>query len=353
MRTVFIFFLLLIVGVFAFFLFRQPKKQTPSILEKSASTKAVQRKSPQENYIFVPYWTIDEDVRSTPYDKLIYFGITADKDGIVTDDDGYKQLENFVRNAGSKEKLLAVRMLNTDKNLSILKDTSSQNKIIEHAASLAKKYKFTGIVLDLEIQGLPFEKLVGSITALNVRFARSAHREGLTFGTLLYGDTFYRIRPYDVSSISKNIDRVYVMAYDFSKARSDPGPNFPLSGKDVYGYDFTTMISDFSKTVAREKLTILFGMFGYDWKIDEKGRGKELAASSTTLQLEKKLTQCIADDSCKSNVDENAAETQLQYKDKEGQHIIWFENINSKNQKIKYLQSQGLYSVGYWAYGYF
>lgn len=353
MRYILIILFIFLLGFGGFLFFKQPKKSSPSILKNGAKTQAVQKASPKETYIFVPYWTIDQDIKSTPYDKLLYFGIKADEHGLITDEDGYKNLEKFTQDSGSKKKLLTIRMLNTDTNLEILNSVSSQKKIIDQATILAKKYNFLGLVLDFETQGLPFESLVTKITKLHALFAKETHNQGLSFGTLLYGDTFYRVRPYDAASISKFVDRVYVMAYDFSKAKSDPGPNFPLSGADEYGYDFKTMVSDFSKEVSREKLTIIFGMFGYDWKIDEKGRGKETAVSGTTLQFEKKLTTCISDDSCKSSIDRNAQETKITYKENLENHIIWFEDNNSKEKKIIYLHSQHLNSVGDWAYGYF
>lgn len=338
-----------------FFLMRKPVEETsnPSVSRSSVQSESAQKESVKEQYLFVPYWTIDEDVSSAPYETLLYFGVTASENGIATTDEGYRRLSGFKKVSLGKNTFLVIRMLTPDVNQKILESKPAQKRIIGDAITIAQEHNFSGIVLDFEMQGLPFESLINNITSLNQLFAQSSREKGLSFGTLVYGDVFFRIRPYNIKAISKDVDRMYIMAYDFSKARSNPGPNFPLQGVSTYGYDFKRMVSDFLKLVPPDKLTIIFGMYGYDWSIDEEGRGKELATAKTTLELTKFMTQCVSQNSCRVTQDNDSAETKITYREDDDNRVIWFENQSSVEKKIEYLSSKNLHSVGFWAYSYF
>lgn len=352
MQKLVIFLILVGASLGVYFFVKQPDKKSITSPKQSVSSVSTdQTISPSETYLFVPFWTLDSDI-SASSDKLIYFGITAGKDGIDTDNDDYKNIEKFVSYTNNKSTSLTVRMLNTDTNNTVLRDSKIQEKIIEDSITTAKKYGFSEIILDLETQGLPFQTLVDQISSFNALFAKQAHSESLTFGTLLFGDNFYRVRPYDAREIGKVADRVYIMAYDLSKSKGDPGPNFPLDGKDVYGYDLTTMASDFLQVIPKSKLTIVVGMFGYDWKVDNKGRGIGSAQSKTTLQWERFLTQCVSDETCKETSNK-ATGTKITYADEGENHIVWYETADSVQKKIGYLNSIGVHSIGYWAYSYY
>lgn len=352
MQKLALFIILIGAIIGGYFLFRQPTKEDKTPAKQSVSSVSTDNTvSPQETYLFVPFWTLDPDI-SESSDKLIYFGVTAGKEGIDEDNDDYKNIEEFVSYSNNKPTALTVRMLNSDTNNTVLRDTKIQEKIIQESISIAKKYGFSQVILDLETQGLPFQALVNQISAFNALFAKELHEEHLTFGTLLFGDNFYRVRPYDAREIGKAADRVYIMAYDLSKSKGDPGPNFPLDGKDIYGYDFTTMTSDFLQVIPKSKLTIIVGMFGYDWKTNDKERGIGSAQSKTTLQMERFLTRCIAENTCKEKSDTSTG-TKITYLDEDENHVIWYETSESVQKKIEYLDSIGVYSVGYWAYSYF
>lgn len=309
--------------------------------------------SPQEEYLFVPYWTLDSDVETAPFDNLIYFGVEGSKNGVNTGEAGYTALESFRKLSTGKKTYLTVRLVNKEINSEILKSESAQKKIIDDAIRIAKEYHFNGIVLDLEVQGLPFESLVSRISGFNRDFQKAARAQKLSFGTLIYGDVYYRVRPYDVKALGALADRVYVMAYDFSKSGGNPGPGFPLKGSGVYGYDFQTMVQDILAEVPIQKITIIFGMFGYDWPVDADGKSTGSGTAKTTLQAERFLTRCENDESCISTLDLESQETNIKYQQEDENRIIWFETENSVEKKKEYLNSLGIHSIGYWAYSFF
>ena len=127
-----------------------------------------------------------------------------------------------------------------------------------------------GIVLDLEIAAIPFDSLVKKINKFTGTFYSASKKNNLTFSLTLYGDLFYRARPYDVKTLALNADSIMIMAYDLHKARGNPGPNFPLIGADKFGYDLTKMTDEFLQSVPPQKITVIFGVYGYDWLVTKK-----------------------------------------------------------------------------------
>ncbi len=351
-----IFLLLVVFSCFlALFLYHKStlQNQTAQPIKERKVAKIEKKTSPNEEYLFVPYWTINENISASGM-TLVYFGVMGGENGVEQDEDGYRNLSAFEKNKNKKNSLLVLRMLNTDTNLDILKDKKLQERIIDETIILAKKHHFSGIMLDFETQGLPFKALLESITSMHTLFSKKVLLSDLSFGTLLFGDTFYRVRPYDVEKIAKVVDRVYIMAYDFSKAKGDPGPNFPLNGEGKYGYDFKIMVHDFLDVIPKHKLTIIFGMFGYDWKIDEKGRGREQAISKSTIAFEKFMSTCAYKNTCVTKVDNQSAETNITYtSENKENHVIWFESFESVVRKKAFLTELDLRSVGYWAYSYY
>lgn len=353
MRKIGFLFLVFAVIIFAAFMYRLRIDGVQKISKTSIQEDVDISVSSKENYIFIPYWTVDSAIADAPFNSLIYFGVDASVKGVDSAEDGYKKLNTFHEFSKGKKTLLTVRMLDPEENSDILKNKKIQNQIISESIIIAKEYGFSGIILDLEMKGLPFDSLINRITDFNKSFYENSKREDLSFSTLIYGDVYYRIRPYDVKKLSIYADRIFVMSYDFSKSNGNPGPNFPLEGKDIYGYDFKIMVSDFKKEVPSSKLTFIFGMFGYDWPIDKNGKSTGPGVAKTTLQAERMIAGCVAEDTCSVSLDKSSQETKVTYQKEGSERVLWFETSHSTDKKITYLKSVGLESVGWWAYSYF
>ncbi|KKQ36450.1 MAG: hypothetical protein US54_C0067G0006, partial [Candidatus Roizmanbacteria bacterium GW2011_GWA2_37_7] len=223
-----------------------------------------------ETTVFIPYWNIPASSAEVEnYDTLIYFGVVPDENGKMISDLGFKNIESFIQNTSNRQtRVLTIRMLDTDSNLAILDDVSRQTTVVRQTVGLIEDYGFDGVVLDLELGVIPLGDVQSSITEFVERFSKEVHATDRTFAMTIYGDTLYRARPYDIQKLTQYVDQMYIMAYDFHKSRGEPGPNFPLTRRSFsedgqeYDYDFQTMINDFITVVPREKITVLFGMYG-------------------------------------------------------------------------------------------
>lgn len=305
--------------------------------------------------IFVPYWglpaTSDE---VSEYNKLIYFGIAVNENGINREEQGYQSLSEFNTISEGKEKMLAIRMIDSETNFDLLKDKSAQKRIIDQSITLAKQHGFEGAILNLELSALPFESLIDQISDFNQDFYTQAKKNSLTYGITAYGDTFFRVRPFDIKEIAQKSDEIYIMAYDFHKAKGNPGPNFPLSGAETYGYDFGKMTETFLSFTTPEKITVVFGFYGYDWQVDEKNIAQGLAEPVTLKEAQKDFITTCSFLSCEWRREQNAGEIEVRYLDSDNkQHVVWFEDKESVKRKEEFLKRRGITNFAYWAFSYF
>lgn len=326
---------------------------SPTVIKKPISKKS----------ILIPYWSLTGDLTVEDYDKLIYFGISPAVNGQIIDDAGLKNLEIFIDKTKTinQEKILTVRMIDSDTATSILKNSKSQEKLIENAINIAKDYRFDGVALDLELFNPLNSNLVSRINNFVQQFHLKLKNKNLKFTYILYGDIFYRKRPFDVKTISGSCDELMVMAYDFHKSRGEPGPNFPYDNRAKYGYDFQLMIDDLLKIVPSEKLTIIFGMFGYDWTVDEKGRPTKPAQALTLNEIKKKFLDSCQWKDCLIKRNNETKETEISYVVPTmiddfasiDYHVVWFEDKESVEVKKNFLEEKGIDSISYWAHSYY
>lgn len=363
-KIVFFFILLFSVGVFIGGLisyFKAGLISNKKIVKKESPRAPKQNKSNQvtvqSTSIFVPYWaTFDDTFDVSKYDSVIYFGITPSYPGINTSEPGYANIEKFVSAVpDGKKTQLTLRMVDTEQNFSILKNRQNWDSIADESISIANKYKFDGVVLDLEISALAFSDLKAQVSDFVQYFYSKTKGQNLHFTVLLYGDTIYRSRPYDVARIAANADEIMVMAYDYHKSRGEPGPNFPLTGNATYGYDFTQMTKDFKKFVPANKLRVIFGMYGYDWEVDEHKRPYTAAKSLSLNDVRSKFLDNCTFKNCLVRRDQQSTETEVNYVESAAYvlHIVWFEDEQSVAAKKSLLEKAGIDKIGYWAYGYF
>jgi spore germination protein YaaH len=303
--------------------------------------------------LFVPYWTISNDVSQQEYDQFIYFGISPHESGIDTFEPGYISISQYLQKISAASTLLAIRMTDKQFNSKVLDSATIQQKIITDSLAISKKYGFKGILLDFEPAGIGFDSLTRNVTNFITSFSEQAKNQHVPFTIAIYGDTFYRARPFDIRKIGSVVENIFILAYDFHKAAGDPGPNFPFAVSNADAYTFSQMIADFTKVIPKEKLVIVFGIFGYDWPVTEKGDSISQAVPVSTTDIEKQFVDSCSVRTC--TFSRNASdEPSVLYIDSDTQrHRIWYEDMISVKKKIDYLHSQGIGHIAYWANGYF
>ena len=377
MKKIIILFLLL-AGFYFIFVNKKNTKSTISSTNKQP-LQIENKEIKSKNSLFVPYWALGKrDYVSSLYDAYYYFGITVDQKGLIKTEPGYTGLAQF--SCPNKKKCyLVIRMLDNEISKSILTDIKTQEIVIKQTLNIADMYSFSGVALDLELSGIFNGELTGQISSFVQRYYTSTKKNYKTFSFIVYGDNYYRKRPFDIKSIGTYSDEVMVMAYDFHKNYGEPGPNFPFDRRPVrrslneggslgeggnfnYGYNFQQMIFDFSADVSPKKLTIIFGMYGYDWTLNAQGlplkRGKAVTVKEIDImtndksQITNQFPSFVKTTEGKQNL--NSKEKKIEYIDAENfKHVIYYEDEESAAIKADYLRKVGIGSVSFWAWGYF
>jgi len=342
MKKFLLFLLIIFLGISTLFAYKlktlPEKKSTVLPVKKIPSPTPIPIISKKS--IFVPDWSLDGSELTGDYDRWIYFGNNS-------------QLSVFSKSVKSGNKWLTLK-------LNEVGEQGDWENLANDTIANAKKYQMEGIVLDLEINALPFQDSITEINNLVEFFYKKTKESNLKMALALYGDLFYRKRPYDLISLNKNCDEIMIMAYDFHKSMGEPGPNFPFFG-EKYNYNFQQMINDYLKYVPAEKLTVVFGMYGYDWQVDEKKRPINQAKALTLNEIKKKfLNKCEWKD-CIIQRNNDAKETEINYVisrvvDNYGYidyHVVWFEDEESVKIKSELLKEKKIGSTAFWAWGYF
>lgn len=327
---------------------------TIKTISDTVTTSKISLQTKEKQYVFVPYWTFTRSLVTDSKYSLIYFGIGVNAQGVDTTKDGYSKLKLFIKlTPNTNERILAVRMTDKIVNAQILKSLSVQRKIASQAVELAIENNFDGVLLDYETSAFGFDTTTNNITSFYKIFSDNARGKNLLFYTTVYGDTYFRARPYDIKKISDLSDKVLIMAYDFSKSRGNPGPNFPLKNDGQYGYDFQTMVNDFQGDADNRKLVVVFGYFGYDWKVSSDGAAVASGIPLSTNEIKQDFVDECEYQSCSLNRSSESQEPSIRYVDEDGEnHVIWFEDAQSAQKKKEFLKSKGILEIADWAYSY-
>lgn len=330
-------------------------KKTIKAIEETVATNPVSHQTEEKEYIFIPYWSFDRNITTDSNDSLLYFGLGVDENGIVEEDAGYKKVEDFINfTPNANERILSIRMTDKFVNAKVLEDISVQQNIATKAVEMAKEYEFDGVLLDYETSAFGFDSTTKNILSFYELFVNEVKSEDLLFYVTLYGDNYFRARPYDVKKIGELSDKVIIMAYDFSKSRGNPGPNFPLFDHNLYGYDLMDMVDDFQKDVDNKKLIIAFGYFGYDWEVDGDGVSTSNGVPLSTNEINQTYVDGCDYQDCIFTRNPDSLEPSVVYKDNEGNnHVVWFEDSQSVDKKKEVLKEKGILETAAWAYSYY
>ncbi|MFZ2026797.1 MAG: glycosyl hydrolase family 18 protein [Microgenomates group bacterium] len=330
------------------------KKSTQTNLKSPFFPSPTPASLDMKSSIFIPYWSSGAVADNSLYDSHYYFGIEPTKDGFIKDANEQKRVQ-LMEGVSSKKRQVVLRMLNPDLNTTILENTLTQKKLAKELNGFLVKNEYQGVVIDLEVSFTLREQTQNEITQFVQTLCTEIHDNYKSCSMLIYGDLFYRKRPYDLKKLGGIVDKIHLMAYDFHKAGGEPGPNFPFDRRSLaseggldYDYDFQQMISDFLTYVPKEKIEVVFGMYGYDWTLNEQGTPLKAATALSLSEIENALGRQYP---TKKN---SAREKSIEYTDENGKkHIVWYEDTESVKVKTEYLLRRGVGQVSFWAWGYF
>ncbi|KAB8135770.1 LysM peptidoglycan-binding domain-containing protein [Gracilibacillus oryzae] len=137
---------------------------------------------------------------------------------------------------------------------------------------------------------------------------------------------------YDYQAIGAIADKIAVMTMDYGYPGGPPNPVSPL-------WWMYQVVRYAISLITPRKLQVAFPLYGYDWRVRDN--------SSTALSVNGAQNQAIAANTV-INFDQAAASPWYQYLSGQEEHIVWFEDIRSYQEKYYLVELYQLSGVTYW-----
>ncbi len=366
----------LIVVILVFGLQPAAKLITPMVDSLRPLHPITQTKNTKEIFGFAPFWTFDklDNVDFNILTTFAYFGVDVSNEGNL--DKSSKGYETFIskkatetfkkaHKAGTRVVLTLTQMKN-DPILALMDDLEAQNNAINQAVTEVKNRGIDGINVDFEFVGDPGDDYRSKFSFFVKNLTNKMHQEvpSSKVTVSVYASAVKDPKIYDIKTLSKNADGIFMMAYDFAVAGADEAmPTAPLNGykEGKYWYDITTAVNDFLTQMPAEKLVLGLPWYGYNYLVYEPAvkaetrpwyswRGKP-ATQPYSIALD---TLKDHQDSVKEGWDSEGKVSWKAYYVLETNtwRMIFLDDPKSLAIKYNFAKSKNLAGVGMWALGF-
>lgn len=331
--------------------------------------------SPQNEkvvYGFLPYWNLSKTTIQPELTHLSYFGLTIGADGsLLTQtsegtEPGFSRLKSddfltlsnqTLAQGGDVELVLA--QFNADDITIFLANPKAQENLLTSLDSVLLAYPFTGINIDIELNGSPTPQMRDQFTTFmqNLRAHLDERYEHITLSVDMYASAVEGTNIWDIEKLGNEVDYIVVMAYDFHRRQStQAGPVAPLfGGKEVWDNDINTYLQEFVKMVPAEKILLGVPFYGYEWQTTTRdSRSHTFPNTGATASFERvqELLKLRDELSVEEGWNESALSPYISYVEDGEIYVVYYENSRSISYKLDYVNQLDLGGIAIWALGY-
>lgn len=218
----------------------------------------------------------------------------------------------------------------------VLNTPDVQTSLIDNMINLATSHGYGGINIDFEgALASDREAFVSFMQALKAR----TQPAGLNLSIAVPAktdDTVPWVRGYDYEALGAVVDFLFIMAYDWHHAGSEPGATAPI--ENVRG-----TVRYAANLMDRSKIILGTPFYGYDWVIPYSS---QTPGQAITNQAAVSLAMSEQVPIYYSDADQSAY---FYYTDDSGQnHVVWFEDARSLFLKTQIVYNARLGGIGSW-----
>jgi spore germination protein YaaH len=315
-----------------------------------------------EVYGYVPYWEMDDSIAShvgrTDLTTLGLFSVTHRRTGeLATNQNGYRRITGPIGRAmirEAREQDTRVEIVYTSfgetKNRRFYERPEAQERWIEELVDLTERLGLDGINVDVELLPLDLvpaygdfvgrlrEALVERLPDAQLSVATQANEDGASMAA---------------AAAAAGADRIFMMAYDYHWAGSNPGASAPIDRYDGRPKDLVWSLDlyhAFGVPVDRTLLGLpLYGMtwpvIGPDVGALETGRGEPWVPRRNLRVLDDPDFEPIYEPI--ESVEFYAVEG-----DDDEWDAVYYDSPRSLTPKLALADERGLAGAGFWAIGY-
>lgn len=325
-------------------------------------------------YGFLPYWTLEDTIIQPELTHLAYFslGIAADGNLSLRADDGSYEpgynklvnsdrlLEHFASNEAQsgKTELVLTQFAGND-IAAFLSSKKAQTQLFESLDSILLAYPFSGINIDIELNGSGTPKMRDDMTSFikDLRSHVDSKYEGIALSVDMYASASNNSQLWDIPGIEPYIDYIVVMAYDFHRrGSSQAGPVAPLfGGKEFWDSDINQHLQEFVKMAPAKKILLGIPFYGYEWQTtsrDSQSHTFPDTGSTASISKVEELLKKKEELKVQEHWNEEALSPYLSYIENGETYVLYYENSRSISYKLDYVNQLDLGGIAIWALGY-
>ena len=215
----------------------------------------------------------------------------------------------------------------------IFSDNAKKERLINDIIKALKKDSLDGINID-------FEELKEPKSETFVLFQKELYEKLHAQGFLVTQDVSPFNNDYDLSELSKYNDYICLMAYDQSSESSAPGPICHQKWIEA-------AVDQAAKKIPLKKLILALAGFGYDWRLNDKGK----VDSVTVVKYQDALTLARSYDGS-IDFDNDSYNLHFSYGDDKGtDHEVHFTDAATTFNTLRFAVEYGLSGVALWRLG--
>jgi hypothetical protein len=335
-----------------------------------------------ELYGFLPYWEMDDDgmaahVADTPLSTLALFSVTHTAKGaintkqrgyeLITGDTG-RRLIREARARGTRVELVYTSF-GGPRNRKLLESDELQAEVIASLVALAADLGVDGINVDIEALDPTLVPAYGGFLA-DLRTALLAEDPARTVSVATGAHALGAAMA--VAAAAADVDRIFLMGYDYRTGRSDPGATSPLDRSDGGTQSLRTSLDLYAALgVPADRLLLGLPLYGVEWPVagpavgaPSTGRGEawfprshvELLADPSIAPLRDEIEQVevylLGSDGTVGPPSPDASATAGSPAPERTWQGVYVDSPATLAPKLALANERGLAGAGFWAIGY-
>jgi spore germination protein len=294
-------------------------------------------------YGYWPYW--GDDLGTVVWDRLSHiaiFGVELESDGSLSGTHHWTEVAEQAVALGSEYDVrVHLCLIGFDEEIQgeVLPDASKRARAIGELVALVEAYGADGVNVDIESMDSELAPwLVTFIRELN------AQVEDLYIAT----PAIDWLDAYDYDQLAEASDGLFIMAYGYHWSGGDPGPNSPLSGGAPWSrYAIDQTVEDYRDNGAPDdKIIVGLPLYGRNWPSVDQAVPGEATGEGSSVTWVGALEQAAKTGRHWDSV------TSTPYTFPDATHQLWYDDLESLEDKIAWSLDQGLQGVGFWALTY-